>query len=356
MCFGNHDKRPQLNIGEPPPVQEMLDMIDEITGTKSVIVTGANGRKQRVNTRLPRSPEEAKRFELGEQLISSTMKSIQQLYKYDPQSMIDFAPLIDTFSSIDEDRMKNLAQVADLGNIREDVANFKDMKRTLVDEEFRIRQEGNEQNLARSGRGGGTYAAESRAALARNKSLAHLQGDIEGSIYGEEMAAKRLAINEKAFGLNEAGRQGKLQSAEGQYDVLKADEAEQEQRRLSAIAEQQNLHGIGTNVVKADLDKALQNTNAATAISEFNAVNGAQMSRYNADVNRQKINHDAAVEAHKNKAPSFMESALRTGADLGLSYFTGGMTTPGTPGMNSMQSNNGFGSRVGINTVGRMRR
>ena len=352
------DKPPALNIGEPPPLQEMMDVIDEITGTQSVIVTGADGKKRRVNSRLPRTGEEKKRFELAEQLIPAAMQAIQKLYKYDPQSMIDFAPLVDTFANIDEDRMKNLSQVADLGNIRQDVTQFKQIQNSLIDEEFAIQRRANEETLAHTGRGSGTYAAESRAAMARNHSLALQEADIKASNYGLDLASKRLGIGKETFGLNEIGRKGQLESAQGQYGVLKADEADQNARRLGAIEEQKGMYGMGREVVQDDLNKALQNTNVATAHNEYQITNAAQLNRYRADMERQKMNHDAAVQAKANEKPSFMQTALNTGLRLGAAYFTGGMSEVAMAGANASQGSGGGGggSMFGMDQVGRMGR
>ena len=41
----------------------MLDVIDEITGTEFVTVTGPDGKKQRVLRRTPRSEEDQKLFD-----------------------------------------------------------------------------------------------------------------------------------------------------------------------------------------------------------------------------------------------------------------------------------------------------
>jgi hypothetical protein len=80
-----------------------MDVIDEITGVQSLVTTNANGRKQRVTSRLPRSPEEEQRFKMAEQLIATSMENIQQLYKYDPRSTVDYAPIIQTFANINQE-------------------------------------------------------------------------------------------------------------------------------------------------------------------------------------------------------------------------------------------------------------
>lgn len=325
MCFGNDEPPKNPEIAEAPPLQEMMDMIDEITGTQSVIVTGADGKKRRVNSRLPRSPEEDKRFKFAEKMISSTMQNIKTLYKYNPKSVVDFAPLIDTFSNISADRMKALGEVANIGNIQQDVADFKEMQGTLIDEQFNLRERANEERLAHTGRGSGTYSAESRAAMARAHGLARMEGDTKASMYGEQLASQRLERNKEAFNLQEVGRQGQLASELGKYGLYKEDEADQEQRRQAAIGEQKGMLGIGQGVVTDDLNKALQNRNVENALGEYNAVNGAQIARQNSEINRQMANYKMANENFDKQPPTMGEMALKAGATVVGTYFGGPM-------------------------------
>lgn len=46
MSFGNDDP-PQYQYVEPPPREEIMDVIDEITGVQSITVTGPDGKKRR---------------------------------------------------------------------------------------------------------------------------------------------------------------------------------------------------------------------------------------------------------------------------------------------------------------------
>ena len=332
MCFGNDSPPPAPQIAAPPPPPEIMDVIDEITGTQSIVVTGANGKKRRVNSRLPRTPEEEQRYKAAEELIGSSIQNIKQLYQYNPQSAIDFAPIVQTFANINRERLQALGEIANIGNIEQDVQDFKRMQSTLIDEEFRIKNNINEENLAHSGRGSGTYAAESRAAMARNEALARQQGDIQGSVYGEDLASKRLNRNREAFNLGEMGRQGQLQSAQGQYDIAKQHEADMERRRLMAIEENKGLLNIGSAITGQDLSKALQNNNAETSLATFNAQAGDSMNRYNADVNRQKANYAMAMEDYKAQPPTFGEFALNTAGRVGGAYLTSGASEAGRLG------------------------
>lgn len=347
MCFGNDSPPSAPQFGPPPPPPEFMDVIDEITGTQSVIVTGADGKKRRVNSRLPRTPEEEQRFKMAEQLIASSIQNIKQLYQYNPQSVVDFAPIVETFANINRERLQSLSQIANIGNIEQDVADFKKMQSTLIDEQFQNKNRSNEERLAHSGRGSGTYAAESRAALARNEALARQQGDIQGSIYGEELSSKRLARNKEAFNLQEMGRQGQLQSAQGQYDLAKQHEADMERRRLMAIEENKGLLNIGSAITGQDLNKALSNNNVQTSLGTFNAQSADSLNRYNADINRQQANYKMAMDEYNSRPPSMMEGLLRTGAQVGGAFFGGGGSMPFMPSGSN---------RVGSDTVGRMYR
>lgn len=322
MCFGNDD-RPAVNyIPAPPSAPEFMDFFDEITGTQSIVVTGADGKKRRIQSRMPRTPEEEAKIKGAEELVASSVKNITQLYKYDPQSMIDFAPLIETFSNLNRERMEALGKVANIGNIEQDISNFKVMQRELIDEEYRIANRSNEENLAHSGRGSGTYAAESRAFMDKNKAESLRRADIEGSIYGEDLAAKRLNRNTQAYGLEELGRQARTQEAEAKYALAKEHEADMEKRRRYAIEENKNLMTIGQGILGADLTKALSNNNTPMALAQFNAEAGDSMNRYNADVNRQKSNYDMAMSDYRAKPPSFGDIAGNVAANVAGKMFT----------------------------------
>lgn len=325
MCFGGDENPPAPIIGPPPPPPEMMDIIDEITGTQSVIVTGADGKKRRVNSRLPRTPEEEQKLKMAEDLIASSMKNIQQLYKYNPESAVNYAPLIDTFANLDRQTMQSLGQIANMGNIEQDIAQFKQMQASLIDEQFENRERENQERMAHQGVGMSTHAAESRAALTRAHALARQEGDAKASMYGEDLASKRLARNAQAFGLEEMGRNAQRQTAQNQFALAKEHEADMERRRARAIEEQRGLLGIGSAIAGQDLDKALGNTNAATSLNTFNAQATDSMNRYNADVNRQMANFKMANENYDKTGPSMGEMALKLGATAVGTYFGGPM-------------------------------
>jgi hypothetical protein len=260
-------------------------------------------------------------------LLISSMKDIQQLFRFNPQSVISFAPLVNTFASIDRDRLQDLGEIANIGNIQQDIANFKDMQRAIIDEQFDIQQRANEERLAHSGRGAGTYAAESRAALARSRGLAHMEGAAKATGYAEDLAAKRLGTNKTAFGLREAGRQGTLQGVQADYALQKADEQDQEARRQQAIQERMGQFNVGSNVIKYDDWKALQDKTHENSLNTYLAENNVQNTRYGHQVGAIQANNQMQTDAYRNRAPSWGEIAMNAAGTVGGAVLTGGKDT-----------------------------
>jgi hypothetical protein len=310
MCFGNSSPPAAPVIPPPPPPPEILDVIDEITGTQTITVVGEDGKKRRVTQRLPRTPEEEARFRSGERLMANALKNIQELYKYNPASAIDYTPIVNTFANLNRERLNDLAQIADLGNIAEDIAEFKEMQKTVIDEEFAIKNRTMEENLAHSGRGSGTYAAERRAAMAKNEVTARQRAGVEAAMYGEDLAARKLDRNSQAFGLREMGRQGQLEQAQMKYALAKEHEADMERRRQTAIEENKGLYNIGGGIVGQDLAKAMGGNTSGEALNLFNAQASDSLGRYNADVNRTMANYKMQMDEFNAQPPSFGEALL----------------------------------------------
>lgn len=308
MCFGNHAPQMQA-IPNPPPEKEIMDFVNHLTGTQTVTVTGADGKRRRVTTRMPRTPEEEENIQLGKDLFISSVKDIRDLYKYDPQSVISFAPLINTVNNIANERNFDLSQFADLGNIIRDTNDFREMQKTLIDEQFQLREEADQRRRAHNGRGGGSFAQEARANMARQHGLARAEGDMKARSYAEDLAAKRLSTNKEAFGLREIGREGTLNAAKVDYALQKEDELDQEQRRLRAIQEKRGQMDIGANIIRYDDAKALQDRTQADSLAMYQAENNVQNQRYGQQVGAIQANNQMAMDEYRNRPPTFGEWA-----------------------------------------------
>jgi len=256
MCWGDDAPDMQM-IPNPPPEKEIMDYINYVTGTQTVTVTGADGKRQRLTTKLPATPEEKRAIDAGQDLLISSLEDLQKLYKYNPRSVVSFAPLVQAASNLNQETLQDLGQFANLGDIEQKKQQFREMNRTLVDEQFARERMSNEERLAHSGRGSGTYAAESRAAMARSQGLARAEGDARAVMGAEEYAAKRLGTDAQAFGLRQGGRENTLGVVKAEYGLNKADEQDQNQRRLQAIQERGNQFKVGSDVLRYNDWKSL---------------------------------------------------------------------------------------------------
>jgi hypothetical protein len=362
MCDVFGSSRPEQEaIPNPPSEKEMMDFINHVTGTQTVTVTGADGKKQRLTTRLPRTPEQQRALQAGEDLLITSLDDIQRLYKYDPRSVVNYAPLVQAVNNSNQETLQDLGQFANLGDIEQRKQQFREMNRTLVDEQFARERMSNEERLAHSGRGSGTYAAESRAAMARAQGLARQEGDTRAVMGAEDYAAKRLGTDAQAFGLRQGGRENTIAAVQNEYGLNKADEQDQEQRRLRAIQERGNQLKIGSDVVKYDDWKALQDRTQQDALGTYQAENAVQNQRYGIQVNAIQANNKAKMDEYNSRPPSFGEWAMGTAGRIGGAYLSGGMSELGGGGASAgggggfMPSTQGaYGPRVGRDTVGRM--
>jgi len=323
MCgfLGGDDTPEPVKLPPPPPREEMMDVIDHLSGVQSIVVTGADGKKRREIQRLPRTPQEEAFFKQGEELISKSLKNIKELYQYRPQDVVSFQPLIDTIANLSAERQNDLAHIADFGDIAQQVADYKQMNSTLLEEELMRRERATEEGFAHRGISDSTAATEYRTSMARNADLARMQNNVNADIYGQDLAAKRLATNAAAFGLREQGRQGQLQGAETGYNLAQQQQQDLEARRKAAIAENMNLFGVGAGLRGEDQNKAIMSRAPELANSTFAMMNSDSLNRYNADVGRQNMNYQNELAAYNARPQSFGDKMLGLAGTVGGAMF-----------------------------------
>lgn len=322
MSFGNDDPPQAQQYVAPPAQQEIMDVIDEITGVQSITVMGPDGKKRRKIERLPRTPQEQEIFAVGEDLMKKSINNIKDLYQYNPDNVIDFAPLLKTFASLNDERMAALGEVANIGDIRQDVQAFREMQTALDDDNFRRQNRELEENLGRRGLANSYAGQEARAFTARNQDLTRKQSEFNANLYGEELAAKKLRRNAEAFSLDETGRAGRLQAAQAEFDLRKDQQAEIEKRRQTAIAENMNMLKVGSGITGQDLNKALMSQAPQIANDTFSRQNADSLQRYTAGVTAQNAAYDRQRFAYDNRPPSFTDFALQAGGALGGAMLT----------------------------------
>jgi len=318
MCglFGSDSPPEPPRLPPPPKPEEIMDYIDEVTGTQTITVTGADGKKRRVTQKLPRTEAEQRFVRQGEELIGRALRNINELYQYRPQDVVDFTPIINTFANINNERMNDLAQIANFGNIQQEVDNFRQIQRNLMDEEYNRLNRTSETDLARRGLQNSTVGEERRALMARNQSLARQEGELKAQTFGEDLASRRLSRNAGAFALREEGRQGELLGAKTAYELAQQRQLDLERRRQQAIQENMGAFQVGSGLRGEDLAKSMGGRTGEMALAQFNAVNADSMNRYNADIGRQNMNYQNELAAYNARPQSFGDKMLTLGGTV----------------------------------------
>jgi hypothetical protein len=318
MCFGNDDPPQAQFYGEPPPVEEIMDVIDETAGIQAITVTGPDGKKQRKIMYLPKTPEQQENDRIKEAIISSAIRNMSNLPAIDRNFLVPFEPLIQTFANMNNETMKGLAQVADIGDINASIEKFRQMQNGIIESSFERSSRQAEESFAHRGVSDSTAANEFRAAMAKEKGLALQEGDVKANMYGEDLAARRLARNAQAFGLQEIGRDKVLRGAATEYDLRRQQEADRQNNRQAAIAENAGLMGIKD----PEIARAMSSNAPQLANQTFQIQNAAKMERYNADITRKQMNYQNQLAQYNSRPTSFTDWALNTAGTLGGAIFT----------------------------------
>lgn len=342
MSFRGDDGPQGPTFGAPPPSAEFMDFIDHINGVEAITVTGPDGKKRREQRRLPRTPEEERIFLPAQQLLARAINNVSRLGEYNVNAVVPFMPFIDTFTNLNAERSESLAQIADLGNIQQDIQRFRDYQHVLDDEFFDKQKMGLEENLARKGWANSTSGQEARALQGRNEFLGRKESEFKANVYGQDAAAKTLARNTGVFNLQESGRNSRLDEAKTKLALEQEQLASLDARRANYIGENANLLNVGGAIVGADQNKA-QGSRATDVVTQtLGMQNADSLARYNANVNAQLGAHQAALASYDRRAPSFTDFALQAGGALGGAMLTG------SPGSLGGRLGSKFSSFVGI--------
>lgn len=302
MSFKSKKRRgpPPVRIPNPPKPQEIMDVFDEISGVKSIVVRDAKGRLIRKNMRMPRTPQEQKFFEQGEKLVSEGMKSIKQLYQYNPQNVIDIMPVINTITSLNQKQAEDISKIADFGNIQKDIEDFRGIQKDILNKELLKRRGYIESDLLRSGLKDSTYAAEQRAFFDNEAEMSRRMGDLQATQYGEDLAKQRLGRNLLAYDARQQVRDNELRGAQQEYALRQQKASDAENMRQRAIEERMNQINMGNALMGIDRERAGQNNAAMFSLAENQIRNRNQMEDYNSRVNAMNQNYQNQLGYHQN--------------------------------------------------------
>ena len=310
-------------LPKPPSSEEMMDVIDEITGTETRKVTGSDGRKYTMIKKLPKTKEEAALYDEAGRLMERAVGEIQKLYDYDPKQLVHYAPFVNTIAALNQERSADMQELTKFPDFNAYVQDFKDIQRQLVDEEYNRQSNSLEENLARRGLVDSTTGREERNLLNRNATLARSQVGVEAQAAGERAKAADLANRTNMFNLRESTRLARLQDASTEYGLQKDYAEQQERQRDKAIGHQANLFNIAAGIRGEQDNKNMATKAPYLRLADFEARNNNALNYYKTDSDRIRSNYDMQLAEHNSKPPSFGQMALGLGTSLGSAYLLG---------------------------------
>lgn len=300
FVFGGDDHVPLPPVLPPPPKpQEIMDVIDRISGAQSRVVTGPNGKKYREIVRLPRTAEEQRFFNIGGELIREGLKSIQELYKYNPMNVVDIQPVINAIADINEKRAADLSKIADFGDIKQDIQNFRNIQKTMLNDELKRGKNRLENNLAILGRSSGTYGAAQRAYFENEAAKTRQLNDIQALQYGETLAAQRLGRNLKAYEARQGARENQLRNAQLEYTLKQQRQNDLDNRRRELTNESLNQIKLGSGLRGEDMSRAMGSNASELSLRENALRNRSDIDHYNSVVNNLNANYQNQLAHHQ---------------------------------------------------------
>lgn len=323
MCFGGDDAPSAPQIPLPPKPQEMMNVIDEITGTQSVVNTLPNGRRVRKNQALPRSREEEARYTQAGQIMDQAISAMRQLYQTTPVKAVDYTPFVQALNTLNDERVRDLQELTEIPDFTRYVDDFKAMQNTLMEETFSRESRMLEEKLAQTGHSASDVGRAERNALLTGQRKSAQEAGIRSVDFATQLRNQDLLQRSQEYNLREQGRQAQLPAIAQEYAWQQQHVQDLNQSQDRALAGQQTLLGIGSQIQANDLNKRMASQAPQLALSEFQARNNNALNYYNAEANTINKNYEMKLAEHQAQPPSFGDSLLSLGTSLGSAYLMG---------------------------------
>lgn len=333
---GGGSPPPAPQLPPLPPPQEMMDVIDEISGTKYVTsFDPVTGKKVRLLQSLPRTPEQQQLYDQAGQLMDTAIGEMKRLYDYDPSQLVDFKPFVETLNQLNTERTADMERLTKIPDFAKYVEDFQNIQRSILDEEFTKQSDAMRASLIRRGYGNSTMASEAEAILADKKAKANREVGLESLRFGEELYDRSLNRRAGDYALTEQTRANREASAMQEYQLEQQQAQDLEHQRSQQLAHQAQLYNTGANVMATDQARRQGTLAPQAALNEFQAGNQNQLAYHNAEVGRLTAQHQMDMNAYKSQPPSFGQQML----GLAPVVMGGMMGGPAGAGMGMMASN-----------------
>lgn len=305
--LGRSGHRNQEMPAAPKP-EDVMDVVDRIAGTQSITRVGANGKKQRVIERLPRTAQEEAIYREAGNIMTNTLRNIQNLYNVDPNAAMNYAPFVNTIQGLQQERSADVARLINMPDFAQFAQDFKTTEQANIREQFGEARNQTQSQLAGMGYGTDSTAWQNaQAAINAEESKASRGLDVRSKLAGQQYAQQELQNRIMGYTMGEHGRQDRQQAAATELGIQREQLNEREANRQRRVAEQAGLLQNAAAIRGEDASVAARTV--APQLQQDMYRN--QLAAHGADVN-------AIMYNNANRAPTFGEIAGNT-----LGYFGG---------------------------------
>lgn len=324
---------PAPQIAPPPPPKEIRDVIDNIARAKFVsTIDAATGKKILVKDELPRRHEDQRLYDASHVIINNAIGEFQRLYNYDPNSVVSYAPFVNTLNQINQERGDEMQRLMNIPDFTRYVDEFKTMQQTILDDEFTRSINEMEATLSHLGYSKSSTADKYRVLLASNRARAQQQLGVDALQYGQQLRGQYLGQAGQEYGLNEMPRAAREQAAGTGYQAQLQQQADLNQQQQQALNHQQIMLNTGAGILQNDQNVRMGGADSAAglALAEVGQANAAQYAHYNAGVNAQMAQHRMNMDQY-NARPVGWGQRLGSAAG-GLAMYAAGSYLGGPVG------------------------
>ena len=205
----------------PPNEHDIVDYVNELTGTRTYEMPTGDGRVNKDGIPLKKVTtslvsRDQGEFAIAEQIkreMSSMIRNVQELGKYNPSYTAPFAGFINRLQELDHAQMQDIMNVTDRTEINRIKNTFADYHKTLNEQNFNQQGMNLGNQLGAMGHVNTPFAIEQRARLEREKTIANQGIDLQAEQYGQQLYQNRL----QDYGVRQQARQQQGQTAANQF-------------------------------------------------------------------------------------------------------------------------------------------
>lgn len=327
MCFKKKKAPPAPVIPAAPKVPEFESFINRITGTEVRKVRRTDGSQSTEVVRI-RTPQEEAFFTGVQNEFRNAVDGIKDAYAMAPEALPDFAPFMNALGRVNQERIKDLAKVAGLPQVEEDVKRFRDISNQYLNERAGQESEALENMLAQRGLSQSSEGDKMRRDLKTVIQKAGVENDWKALQYGEDLASSLFTRRAKGFELRDIGRQAEIDQAGQQYGLERQNYTDNMALRSQNIQEATALADVYNKIESQDFDRGLRGNVEDKALAYRNADSALSLNHHNANADTIKQNYAFKLKEHEmNNQPGFLESVLMNtvgsiGGAMGGGYLT----------------------------------